>query len=621
MHLLTNPLIRSVQPEINIGKTTSHSLSLTEGQMIHGKIQQLFPGQLAEVQVGQHKFTATLEMPMRAGEAYYFQVASTDPEVQLKVVAGPIEHNAGKSAQIQQLLHALQLPNRPETSMILQQFMEQKIPIQREQIIQAVQLLQQVSPKESALALQAIQRLMDASLPLTNTLFQAVIFGESKEGLHAQIAQLRQLLSIDTTVIPQIKQSIMQTLHRLQQPLMNATNTALMSQSFMTLLSEDASGEMKFTALQLLKEGQLLPQQASLHNVEEQLTALVTRSIGNGEQSQQAFSMAQTQQIVAKLPFLTMSDREQMMQAAHTLPREALAKQLLSIVMERIGTNPTQMAQHMERLYDMLFAGKQLHTSNSAFANTSNGQSTTSPFPFSLVQIAEGHTNPFMETMIQRAETAVVSSIDGAAMKDMLQTVMRSLGVQYEKSLLEQDIQLQRLNESLKPQLLQISQQPHASATIREAAEQLLIRMNGAPLTSTDQGVQQQLSMHVPLEIFGKKIDATLEWNGRKKEDGKIDANHARILFYLDLHTLKETVIDMQVQNRVVTVTVFNDSPILSQIGKELIPPLKEKLGAIDYRLSGVLFKQFEREHTVEPSSPINRGKNKQDGKGVDVRV
>src|SRR5699024_390676 len=133
--------------------------------------------------------------------------------------------------------------------------------------------LQQVSPKESALALQAIQRLMDASLSFSNTLFQAVICVESNEELHAQIAQLRQLLSTDTTVIPQIKQSIMQTLHRLQQPLMNATNTALMSQSFMTLLSEDASGEMKFTALQLLKEGQLLPQQASLHNVEEQLTA------------------------------------------------------------------------------------------------------------------------------------------------------------------------------------------------------------------------------------------------------------------------------------------------------------------------------------------------------------
>src|SRR5699024_4182119 len=154
----------------------------------------------------------------------------------------------------------------------------------------------------------------------------------------------------------------------------------------------------------------------------------------------------------------------------------------------------------------------------SAFTNASNGQSTTSPFPFSLVQIAEGHTNPFMETMIQRAETAVVSSIDGAAMKDMLQTVMRSLGVQYEKSLLEQDIQLQRLNDSLKAQVLQIMQTAHAAATIREGAEQVLIRKNGAPLTTTDQGVKQQLSMNVPLENFGKKINATLEWNGRKKE-------------------------------------------------------------------------------------------------------
>ena len=41
--------------------------------------------------------------------------------------------------------------------------------------------------------------------------------------------------------------------------------------------------------------------------------------------------------------------------------------------------------------------------------------------------------------------------------------------------------------------------------------------------------------MQVPLEFFGKRIDSTLQWNGRMKEDGKIDPDFARILFYLDL--------------------------------------------------------------------------------------
>ena len=89
------------------------------------------------------------------------------------------------------------------------------------------------------------------------------------------------------------------------------------------------------------------------------------------------------------------------------------------------------------------------------------------------------------------------------------------------------------------------------------------MRMNGPLLMSGENGVQHQLVMQVPLEFFGKRIDATLQWNGRMKEDGKIDPDFARILFYLDLHSLEKTIIDMQVQNRIVSVTVFNADPAL----------------------------------------------------------
>ena len=59
------------------------------------------------------------------------------------------------------------------------------------------------------------------------------------------------------------------------------------------------------------------------------------------------------------------------------------------------------------------------------------------------------------------------------------------------------------------------------------------------------------------------------------KEDGKIDADFARILFYLELESIEKTIIDMQVQNRVVTVTVFNADETLKSIGGG---PLQEKI-------------------------------------------
>ena len=73
-------------------------------------------------------------------------------------------------------------------------------------------------------------------------------------------------------------------------------------------------------------------------------------------------------------------------------------------------------------------------------------------------------------------------------------------------------------------------------------------------------------------------MDATLQWNGRMKDNGKIDANYARVLFYLQMASMQETVIDMQVQNRVVTVTVFNENSEIQSLAEPLKVALKSGL-------------------------------------------
>ena len=124
--------------------------------------------------------------------------------------------------------------------------------------------------------------------------------------------------------------------------------------------------------------------------------------------------------------------------------------------------------------------------------------------------------------------------------------------------------------------------------------------------------------MQIPLTFFERKIDATLQWSGRKKEDGKIDADYARILFYLDLASIKETVIDMQVQNRVVTVTIFNEDPTLTRLSSPFEPILKENLTAVGYTLSGIFFKNYMTPQTTAKKTiqqPV------QQGEGVDFRI
>ena len=138
-------------------------------------------------------------------------------------------------------------------------------------------------------------------------------------------------------------------------------------------------------------------------------------------------------------------------------------------------------------------------------------------------------------------------------------------------------------------------------------------------LLSGENGHQHQLVMQIPLEFFGRQMDATLQWNGRMGKDGKIDANFARVLFYLDMTSLRETVIDMQVQNRIVTITIFNEDHELGMLAKSLEQSLRAGLGEKEYQLSGLFVKQFEKalpQRVTENSKKISGQRD-----GVDIRV
>ena len=231
---------------------------------------------------------------------------------------------------------------------------------------------------------------------------------------------------------------------------------------------------------------------------------------------------------------------------------------------------------------------------------------------------ADKSMNPVIQNMLQSAEAIVAIAVDGKAIQDALQTVIRSLGLNYEAGLLNKETNIGQLAETLKPQLLALMQDLSVTQSVRESAEAVVVRMNGPLLLSSETGVQHQLIMQIPLDFFGKRIDTTLQWNGRLKDDGKIDPDFARILFYLDLHNLNKTIIDMHVQNKVVSITVYNAENNLKGIGAPFQSMLNEGLEAKGYQLSGIYFKSFtEEEKKVQPVM----NKEGTEERGVDIRI
>ncbi len=640
-------------------------LVLNEGQMFHGQIKQLHPGQMAEVQIGGQKMFAKLEVPMKAGDSYYFQVSAVKPELQLKIIAGPLQPPEGQARQLGGLMDAMQLPKTPEMQTLLTFVLRNKIPMTRDSLIEAEALLKSVPAAARNEALASIQKMAELKLPFTETVFRALLGVETKEGLHAILNSLKNTLAADLSVSSQVKNAILSALDKMAKPFAQATGGALLGQSLMTLLDSAERPEARFATLQMLKGAGILPERTSLANLQQVLTTLLTgdsavRPAISSAASQQADSLnASGSKMAVNASQATASTVQQMLNvirqignASQAQMTDSLAslkalvssestmnaqqKTVLSSMVDRAASAPMTVESTTKFMQEFSQAVIRLTAENAVVAPFQvTGASAGSKDQLlallgqqtpqqgaeklaTLVKVAESSTNVAIQKLVQAAEAAVASAVDGKAVKEALQTVIRSFGLNYEAGLLGKEPDFGRLAETLKPQLLALMQDPSVSPALRDAAEAVVMRMNGPLLQSGENGVQHQLIMQVPLEFFGKRIDTTLQWNGRMKEDGKIDPDFARILFYLELDSIDKTVIDMQVQNRVVSVTVFNADNTLKLVGAPLQHRLKEGLESVGYKLSSVFFKNFNEE---DKNLSKQKSRLRTDGQGVDFRI
>ena len=643
---MSGPLMNLTGAQTYAHNVQNKPLILNEGQMVHGQIKKIFPGQLAEVQIGNQKMIAKLEVPMKAGDSYYFQVNSVKPELQLKIIAGPIGTAEGQGRQLANLMEAMQLPKTSEMKALLAFVIKNKVPISQEGLLQAGSLLKNVPAAAMNEALTSIQKLAELKLPFTKLMFQSIVGVESKEGLHTILATLKSALVNDLSVLPQTKAAINSALDNITSPFKHATGSALLGQSFLTLLDNTQSAETRFSIVQLVKNAGVLPKQASLANLPVVLALLMTegnRMAPSVGQNQQTTNMAtQTvQDILSYLRQITSSPTTSMKQVLEGL-RGLLSSEpglnpqnkeaLVSIVNRSVALQPSaevaaRFVQQFGQAFTKIIAENAVANPFKTDGGPSDqlltllgqkGQAGMSGKLETLVRSAEQSDNPAIQKLVQTAEGAVATAVEGKAIKDAIQTVVRSLGLNYESALLGREPDLGRLAESLKPQLIALMLDPTVTGAVRESAELVVMRMNGPLLLSGENGVQHQLIMQVPLEFFGKRIDATLQWNGRMQDDGKIDPDFARILFYLDLHSLDKTIVDMQVQNRIVSVTVFNADSLLESVGAPMQTLLKEGLESTGYKLSGVFFKKFEDDEKI-PSQQTMQIIT--EGEGVDVRI
>lgn len=635
---MTSSSFSSIQPSLRNQVMSEQSLSLKQGQVFHGSIKKLYPDQTAEVQVGNQKMIAKLEVPLKAGDAHYFQVTGVKPDLQLKVVTGPLQSTSSAPGHIQQLMDSLQLPKTTIMHTLVQHMVKDQIPLSKEQLLQAEQWIKNLPPQvKISEALFAIQRMSDLKLPFTNEIFRSLISGQDKSGLHTILDTFKLVLNADSSIPQTQRSTLQQVLNQVSQPLAKELGGTIIGKIMESMLSSSVPVSEKASLLSVLKEAGLVTKQATVSEFfsSPKLANEISRSESQGTIGQQIKQLQQPAQtdVSQKLQTLQTSIQQntlltpdvknhiqQIIQRMEPVsPKSQEWPVLFKILSNEIMKAFATISQTIPFQTDQLNLTPKEHVLSILTSLT--GTKADAKTMEQVTKLSSESTQLPVQKVMNQAELAVQSGMNSKAIDQVVKQVLNDLGFSYEAKFGQISANLSQLSETLKPQLIALIQDATISSPVREAAEAIVSRMNGLQILSGENGPQHQLLMQIPLDFLGKRMDATLQWNGRMKENGKIDSNYARIMFYLDLASLKETVIDMQVQNRVITVNIFNESDALQPYAEQFKEALKVGLGSLDYQLSGVFMKRFIKEEQTTTSKKSIGTKPHSNPQGVDIRI
>ncbi len=602
---------------------------LNEGQIFSGKVMKLLPGQMTELAVFGQKITAQLEVPLQAGGRYFFQVASLKGAMQLKVVSdnAPMQRTPDQAAA---LLEKLQIPVTKESVVFTALAIEMGQPLSKDSIQFGSAWLSKAGLKDG---MEAIRFMFSRNLPITENVFQALVSARSTESLTGKLEALQHTL-VKLGDMPEATAALNRLLGEPTSSGKTAASLLLdVNAKAVHLAAALSTGSLseKVAAVQILK--QVLNMPASSADVPEQLASIVKNNLTTSRSPASIVAAnIQEQPVAVKNNETTNSPSVQPVQvmkemlvqlAVKPVTLETIASFKEAVFQSIPANHPDRAAliQQVTQLTDQLT--KDVPAVNRQIASLFQ-------LAFSIAATVPEQAAVRMALLlgtdawpIEEPQVLPVH-VNGKDVAVALRDAFRLLGIDHEAIITSKN-QPEVMQQNVKQELLKLMIET-IPAPIREAAEQIVGRLNAQHILSTESGPLQQLVMQVPFQFAAFQGDVTIKWTGKKKSNGKIDADYCRVLFYVDMPNLKNTVIDMQVQNRIIHLNIVAAAApsLLKQMSINTMDRLKEALEEHGYRLSGVQFKEPSEEEAMQrhgTKPPLACVMDDEGYLGVDIRI
>ncbi|MCU6795315.1 hypothetical protein OB236_24705 [Paenibacillus sp. WQ 127069] len=189
--------------------------------------------------------------------------------------------------------------------------------------------------------------------------------------------------------------------------------------------------------------------------------------------------------------------------------------------------------------------------------------------------------------------------------------------------------------DTLKSALLMLVQSDDTPAALKETAQQAIQQITGQQLLlNTDRtSAFSNITMFIPIINANGEQTAAIHIQSRKGARGEIDANNCRLVFDLRMKALGDTMIDVQVVDRIVSLRVLNDQPFIQPLLESHREEIAASLSKIGYQFISLKCSPYpEKAQPTEEkaagsrtesnlSSQIKSLYGKKPYKGMDVRV
>ncbi|GGF11171.1 hypothetical protein GCM10010954_07230 [Halobacillus andaensis] len=592
---------------------------LREGQFISAKVVDILPKNQAVVQLGSQTIKAQLETSLTNGERYLLQVKQLGEPPLLKVMSSkPAHSNEG-------LLHLLkamdQKPTKANMAM-LQKITKEGMPFTKQALSAALTILKKegAEPKTK----EVLQQMLENQYPIKESVFAALKARESITLSHvfSNMAE---------------EKNHNQRLNDLASMLSGKQGSLSLKQAVTSQVIRDLSLGSQ-TTFSLLKQAHALPQDLTYATFKQQGASWLGHSLTTSLSLEEAADLLHHVD-ARKLPFSYLANETVLKDRLSSLLKEQLpltSKELHALsewvnqtaaLLRPDGKPNAAMLTHTHQWLEHRAVFTKLQTAAGEelpqlvkqveqfikYADSNHRLSEQVIHKLQTIlqrQVADIHKPQLIEWTLKG------SIMDSAVSKEAFLLKINSMvhlsGVQDEASWLRDKEQAQPTLKSLIVQGLQDN-----GAAKSESMRTAMHLLNGVQLAAQQESTQMlQLSMQLPGELMGMKEDAFVHFESKKNKNGEIDSDSCRIMFYLQLEQMSETVIDLMIVERKVKVTIYNEHESVSSAIKKHKEAMKTGIEQLGYQLISINLKQGVANANNQAHSSY-----KLDQSGVDVKI